>query len=122
MPPVRHVLGFRVPMGGDHDNRHIGTGGLGLGKQLQSGHPWHIDVGQDQDDRDTGHVINMLERGFAGLGKFHRETTRSKVTAKLLTKQNFDIRFVVNHENEKFHVRPRYYRHAQRKVTLAAEI
>jgi hypothetical protein len=43
------------------------------------------------------------------LGKFHCETTRSKIAAELLPKQNFDIRFVINHENEKTQVGPLIY-------------
>jgi hypothetical protein len=40
------------------------------------------------------------------LGEFHCETTRSKIAAELLPKQNLDIRFVINHENEKTQVGP----------------
>ena len=94
------ALGLGVPIGGDHNNRDIGTGGFCLGK-----HSRPVIPGMLMSDR-----VRMIETPFApqcvevrhrGLGKFHCETTRSKIAAELLPKQNFDIRFVINHENEK---------------------
>jgi hypothetical protein len=37
------------------------------------------------------------------LGKFHPETTLAQIAPELLPKQHLDIRFIINHENEKVH-------------------
>src|SRR5262245_5636579 len=57
-----------------------------------------------------------LMRRVAGLGKLHRETTRSKITTELLSKQHLDVGLVINHKNEKFHARPASFSLA-RKMT-----
>jgi hypothetical protein len=44
-----------------------------------------------------------LKRHVAGLGKFHPETTLAQVTPELLSKQHLDIRFIIDHEDEKIH-------------------
>jgi hypothetical protein len=40
-----------------------------------------------------------------GLGKLHGESTAAKVAPELLSEQHFDIRLIVNHENEQVHAR-----------------
>jgi hypothetical protein len=43
----------------------------------------------------------VLKRYVAGLRKFHRETAGAEIMPKLLAKQHFNIRLIVDHENEK---------------------
>ena len=40
-----------------------------------------------------------------GLGKIHGEPTGAEIVPELLPEQHFDIRLIVNHENEKVHAR-----------------
>jgi hypothetical protein len=37
------------------------------------------------------------------LGKFHPETTLTQIAPELLPKQHLDIRFIIDHEDEKVH-------------------
>ena len=39
------------------------------------------------------------------MGKIHGEPASSKVSAELLPEQHFDIRLIVDHENEQVHAR-----------------
>src|SRR5262245_49906309 len=43
------ALGLRIAIGSDHNDPHIVSSRFGFGQQFKSGHPWHIDVRQDQD-------------------------------------------------------------------------
>ena len=47
-----------------------------------------------------------LKRGWSRRGKLHREPASANIMSKLLAKQHLNIRFVINHENEKVHDRP----------------
>ena len=70
------ALGVGVSISGDHDDRHVGSGRLGLGQKFKPGHPRHVDVGQDQDEKipspgeaDHGQVLDQeqlasLVQGF----------------------------------------------------------
>ena len=54
-----------------------------------------------------------MRRG--GLGKFHGEAASAEVAPELLAKQHLDVRLIVNHENERVHVRsPDFIRDALR--------
>jgi len=55
------------------------------------------------------------------LSKLHREATQAKITPELLAKQHFDIRFVINHKNEKFHIRPLSIASLHGRMTRAQE-
>ncbi|MGB7715743.1 MAG: hypothetical protein WBL81_12410 [Pseudolabrys sp.] len=45
----------------------------------------------------------MLKRYVAGWRKFHRETADAEIMPKLLAKQHFNIRLIVDHEYEEIH-------------------
>src|SRR5262249_43868226 len=62
-------------------------------------------VGQNQNEGNTCRIADAPKSRRAGLSKLHREATQAKITPELLAKQHFDIRFVINHKNEKFHIR-----------------
>jgi hypothetical protein len=49
----------------------------------------------------------VLKRYVAGWRKFHRETADAEIMPKLLAKQHFNIRLIVDHENEEIHAMPR---------------
>jgi len=46
---------------------------------------------------------DALKGHVAGLGKFHPETGFAQIAPELLSKQHFDIRLIIDHENEKVH-------------------
>jgi hypothetical protein len=97
------ALGLRIAIGSDHDHRDVGSSRLGLRQQFKTSHPRHVDVGQDQDNGHIFRISNALKGHVAGLGKFHREATLAKVAPKMLTEQQLNVRFIINHEDEKFH-------------------
>src|SRR5262245_22328866 len=39
-----------IAIGGNHDDRDIGPNRFGLGQQFKAAHPWHVDIGQNQDE------------------------------------------------------------------------
>jgi len=53
-----------------------GTSGqsrFGFREQFQTGHPRHIDVGQNQDERHASRICNVLKGYIARWRKSHRE-------------------------------------------------
>src|ERR1700738_1229682 len=50
-------------------------------------------------------IGDALKCHWGGLRKFHCEAVRAEVAPELLAKQHFDIRLIVNHENERVHAR-----------------
>jgi len=45
-----------------------------------------------------------LERRIGRLGKFHGKPPGPKIAPELLSKEHFDIGFIVNNKNKKIHV------------------
>jgi hypothetical protein len=81
------ALGFRIAIRRDHDNWNIRSHGLRFGQELQTGHPRHVDVGQDQDNRYARRIIDALKRHVAGLRKVHRKAAGAEIMPELLTEQ-----------------------------------
>ena len=46
----RLALGVGIAVGGDHDDGNVRPRRLRLGQKIKPAHPWHIDVGEDQDE------------------------------------------------------------------------
>ncbi len=82
-----------------------GRAALALGKQLESGHARHVDVGQDQYERGVPRIADALQRRRRRLGKFHDEPTGAEVAPKLLAKQHFDVGLIIDHKNKDGHAR-----------------
>ena len=40
------------------------------------------------------------------MGKFHCKSAVPKISPKVLAKQCFDVRFIINHKNKKLHADP----------------
>src|SRR4029450_9523606 len=99
----RLALGLGIAISGDHDDRHIGSSGLRFRQEFKTRHPRHIDVGQNEYERHVHCISDALERHAAGLSKIHPETTLAQIAPELLPKQHLDIRFIVDHEDEKVH-------------------
>ena len=102
----RLALGLGIAIGGDHDDRDIRSGSLGLGQEFKPAHPRHVDVGQDQDERSVAGIADALKRRRRGLGKFHGKAASAEIAPELLAEQQLNIGFVINNENEKAHARP----------------
>ena len=100
------ALGILVAIGRDHDDRHVRPHGLRFGQKLKAGHPRHIDVRQDEDQRDALRVADALQRCRSRLGKFHHKPAAAEVAPKLLAKQHLNVWLVVDHENKQTHARP----------------
>jgi hypothetical protein len=62
---------------------------LRLGQKLKAGHPRHVDVRKDQDQRDTLRITDALQGCRSGLGEFHHKPAGTKVAPELLAKQHF---------------------------------
>src|SRR5258708_10208843 len=69
----RFSPGFRVAVGGDHDDGNVRSCCFGLRQKLKTGHSRHVDVGKDQDQRCTRRVTDDLKGAVCRLGKIHRE-------------------------------------------------
>ena len=50
-------------------------------------------------------IGDPLKCGGGGLGKLHGEAASAEVVPELLPEQDFDIRLIVDHENEQVHAR-----------------
>ena len=74
-------------------------------EELKPAHSRHIDVGQDQNERPVACIADALKCHGGGLRKFHCEAVGAEVAPELLAKQQLDIRLVVDHENERVHMR-----------------
>src|SRR6516162_3018535 len=70
-----------------------------LRQQLQPAHPRHIDIGEDQNERDCFRVSDALKRRRGRGREFHSEAPSTQLAAKLLTKQYFDIGLVIDDQN-----------------------
>src|SRR5665811_2476028 len=86
----------------------IGTSGrmAFAGQELKAAHPRHVDVGQDQNDWHVRRISDALKCHGAGLGKLHCKAASAEVMPELLAEQQFHIRLVIDHEDEKVHGRP----------------
>ena len=90
----RFALGLRITIGGNHDHRDVGPNRLGLRQQFETGHPRHVDVGQNQDDGHSRRISNALKRHVVGSGKLHRETAGHRRTIlKVDQRGTRDVRF-----------------------------
>ena len=58
-----------------------------------------------RDERHGRRIGDALKCHGGGLGKLHGEATGAEVAPELLAKQNFDIRLIIDHENERVHAR-----------------
>src|SRR5262249_11932005 len=99
----RLPLGLGITIGCDHDDRNVGARGLRLRQQLQTAHPWHVDVGKDQNKRDLHRISDALKRSGGRLGKLHGKATGAQITSELLAKQHLNVRFIVDHDNKQAH-------------------
>ena len=50
-------------------------------------------------------IGDALKRHRGGLGKLHREPASAEVAPEVLAKQNLDIGLIIDHENERVHMR-----------------
>src|SRR4029453_6251147 len=99
------ALRFGVAVCSDHDHRNVGSRRLGFRQQFEPCHSRHVDVRQDQYQR-RGPGIGYALQGFESrLGKLHGEAAHAKVAPELLAKQQFDVGFVIDHENKDAHAR-----------------
>src|SRR5262249_6319020 len=80
-------------------NGHIGSRCLHPRQHFQATHAGHIDVGQDQDQQGVSDRLGTLQRLRRRGRELHEETPGANVAAKLLAKQVFDVRFVVDHKD-----------------------
>jgi hypothetical protein len=56
--------------------------------------------------RYSSRISDALERRWGRLGKLHREPATAQVAPELLAEQHFDVRLIVNYENEQAHATP----------------
>jgi hypothetical protein len=74
------------------------------GQHFQAAHAGHVDIRQDQDQRLLDGAGNARQRVGRRQRKVHRETLRAQVAPEMLTKQRFDVRFVVDNQHQNVHV------------------
>src|SRR5665811_537866 len=89
---------FRIAIGGDHDDWHVGPLRAHPRQHFEAAHARHIDVGQDQDQRwvpDFGGPGQCVGRRRS---KLHRKAFGFQVTAELLAEQLFDIGLIIDDE------------------------
>ena len=70
-------LGLCIAVGCNHYDRNVWPHGLGLGKKFKAAHPWHVDVGQDQNERPVACIGDALKCHGGGFGKLHCEAVRA---------------------------------------------
>src|SRR6476646_6292661 len=99
----RLALGFRIAVGGDHYDWDVRPQGLRLAQKLKAGHPRHVDVRKNEDQRTVAHIRNALQRHRGRLRKLHREAVSAEIAPELLAKQHLYIGVVVNNQNKHVH-------------------
>ena len=60
---------LRIAIGSDQDDWNVRLQSFGLGQEFKTAHPWHVDVGQDQDERYPRRIGDALECHGGGLRK-----------------------------------------------------
>jgi hypothetical protein len=52
-----------------------------------------------------GRITDALKRGWTGLGKLHGKPASTQIAPEALAKQQLNVRLIINHENERVHMR-----------------
>jgi len=87
-----------------HHHRQIGPALLDLGKQIQSVHLGHVDVGEDHDQRRLYPVAQQVQRLVARVGEMHHIGAVAGFAAKTLAEHLGHIRLVIDNQNADAHV------------------
>src|SRR5262249_1817866 len=83
----RFALCVSIAIGRDHDDRNVRSSGLRFGQEFKSGHPRHINVGQNENEGDAAGISNAAKSNVSRLRKFHRETTLAQVAPEMRAEQ-----------------------------------
>src|SRR5262245_44154008 len=65
----RLALSLGISVRGNHNYRDVRSSGFGFGQELKTSHAWHVDVGQDQNERYARRISDALKCRVTGLGK-----------------------------------------------------
>src|SRR5262249_55535149 len=99
----RALLGFGIAIGGDHYHRHIRAGRLSKREKFKPPHARHVDVRQDQNEREVFRLGNSVQRSSCVKRELHAEPASSKIAAELLPEQNFNVRLIVDDQDQQSH-------------------
>src|SRR5579863_3877107 len=97
---------FRIAIGRDHDDRNVGPQRPDLWQHLKPAHARHVDVGQDENQRGITHLACPLKCRRSRLRELHLKPPGAQFAAKLLAKQRFNIRLVIDDENVNTQIQP----------------
>ena len=68
------------------------------GQQIEPAHAGHIDVGHQQDDLLADTTLELVQRSLARQREVEQVKPLAHLAPELLTEQDLDIRFVVDHQ------------------------
>src|SRR5579864_8701818 len=97
---------LRIAIGRDHDDGNVGPQRPDLRQHLKPAHARHVDVGQDENQRGITHLACPLKCRRSRLRELHLKPPGAQFAAKLLAKQRFNIRLVIDDENVNTQIQP----------------